>query len=846
MAGSRAREASTEDTDVLVVGSGFGGSVAAYRLADAGKQVVLLERGRPYPPGSFARTPAQLSRAFWDPSEGLYGLFDAWTMRGLEGLVSSGLGGGSLIYANVLLRKDEHWFVHDSPLPGGGYENWAFSRADLDPHYARVERMIGTSPYPYQDTAKTRAFEAAARSAGHRPFRPPLAVSFAADAHSVPAAGRELAPGPYPNLHGAIRQTCTLCGECDLGCNTGAKNTLDHTYLSAATATGRAELRTLHEVRGFKPESDGRWLVRYVVHDPQQPQPTAALPEHLIRCRKLVLAAGSFATSWLLLRNRASLPGISPRLGTGFCGNGDLLGLALNATENRHGERVPRSLDAGHGPVITTTIRGADTADGTPGAGRGFYLQDAGYPGFVNWLMEASQVRSALPRVARLSARLIGNRLFMGHRSNISADLAAALGPGVFSDTSLPLLGMGRDVPDGRMFLRQGRLAIDWTVASSEDYFNRVREAMTGLAGQLGADFQDNPLWWAKRVITVHPLGGAPIGATSDQGVCDPFNQVFGLPGLYVVDGAAMPGPVGANPALTIAALSDRACERMLERWDSDTSRVHPSPHPGPDPDTDVDVDPNSDPGTSPTTEATASSLSGRRGFPGHRKPTGARPAVSDSPRTVAFTEQMKGYFTLGVGDPVRAVQVARLRDQRMMFELVIDTGPLERFLSDPAHPGTATGFVDADQLGGRAEVERGWFNLFVPVSARRRLMLYRLQLTSPGGRELTLVGYKDIHDDPGLDPWADTTTLYVQVLDGFITPLQQMAGPGTGLLPADDARVLGAGVLRIRPLDFAHQLTTFRTTGPRSAASLADFGRLFLGSLYRSYLRPGLAKVEP
>ncbi len=193
-----------EHADAVVIGSGFGGAVAACRLAQAGLSVILLERGNAYPPDSFPRTPAQMRRAFWDPAAGLYGMFDVWHFTGCDSVVSSGLGGGSLIYANVLLRKDEHWFVQDDPLPQGGFESWPVTRADLDPHYDEVERMLGATPYPldaapYAATPKTRAMQDAAAELGLPWQLPPLAVSFAPSPGSAPGPGsheeQEVVPG---------------------------------------------------------------------------------------------------------------------------------------------------------------------------------------------------------------------------------------------------------------------------------------------------------------------------------------------------------------------------------------------------------------------------------------------------------------------------------------------------------------------------------------------------------------------------------------------------------------------------------------------------------------------------
>ena len=787
-----------EHVDTVVVGSGFGGSVAAYRLAEAGVGVLVLERGKAYPPGSFARTPAAMSRNLWDPSRGLHGLFDVWTFRGLEGVVSSGLGGGSLIYANVLLRKDEKWFVHESPVPGGGYENWPVSRADLDPHYDAVEQMLGATPHPYPHTPKTVALRDSARRLGLDWQLPNLAVTFAVRPGDQAVPGAPIPDPPYGNLHGLPRRTCRLVGECDVGCNEGAKNSLDHTYLSAAVHSG-ARIRTSTEVRAFSPREGGGYEVRYVIHDPAaegQRTRTAKLPEHRVTCDRLVLAAGTFGSTYLLLRNRSSLPGLSRALGTRFSGNGDLLTFLLDATDPSAPDRH-RRIEASSGPVITSAIRVGDAVDGQGDGGRGFYIQDAGYPVFVDWLVEATQVPGTARRLARFALGRLGARLRGSPKTGLSADLSALLGPGRLSDGSLPLLGMGRDVPDGVLRLRGGHLDVDWTTTTSRDYFEGVRNTMRRIAGDLGADFQDNPLWWRRRVVTVHPLGGAPMGRHAGEGVCDPNGEVFGFPGLYVLDGSMMPGPVGANPSLTIAALADRACDHLLS-----TRAARP-------------------PASAPAAEAMA-------GMAPSAEPGPPVDGRTDGATSMSFTEEMKGFVSLDVDDPVEGAELGRQLGQRLMFHLTITVDDVERFVADREHEGVAAGWVDSDVLGGRLPVTRGWFNLFTrDDDPSRRRMLYRLHFADGAGSPLTLVGVKDVHDDRGLDVWRDTSTLFVRVLSGHVPPGDESR-----------SRVVGAGVIKILPADFAQQLTTFRTDGPQPLEAMASFGRLFLGQLWEVYGR--------
>ncbi|MGH2839210.1 MAG: GMC oxidoreductase [Solirubrobacteraceae bacterium] len=781
-----------------MVGSGFGGSVTAYRLAEAGQSVCLLERGKPFAPNSFPRSPLGMKSQFWDPSEGLHGMFNLWSFDNIDAICASGLGGGSLIYANVLLRKDEDWFVREVPGRGSwkeGYEYWPVTRADLDPHYDRVERMMDVTKYPldqppYDKTLKTLAFRDAAQNLGLDWRLVNIAVTFA-NPGDPPIPGEPIKE-QRPNIHGRTRLTCKLTGECDLGCNHGSKNSLDYTYITAAWHAG-ADIRTRHEVRSFAPREGGGYELQYVIHDAEAEgvkTDTKALDRHTVTCDRLILSAGTLGTTYLLLKNRSAFPGLSPALGTRFGGNGDLLTFARQTMKpGPDGGKVVNVMDAAHAPVITSAIRVADELDG--GEGRGFYLEDAGQPEFVSWMLQLLDApRSVFHDIPKL-VRLAGD--FITHKdTDISDEVSELIGDCAESGGFLPLLGMGRDVPEGIMSLEDGGLAIDWKKnGASKDYFERVRDVSKSVAEELGGSFLDNPIWLLSRVVTVHALGGAPMGRDSREGVVDAYGRVFNHPGLYIADGSVMPGPVGPNPSLTIAGLADRFADAILAEIEGAAVSAPPPPPPSED-------------------------------------AAGDGPPASEHPASVEFTEKMKGFVTFGEDDFDKGFRRGKRAKTRCMFHLTITMDDVERFIADRQHPGSAEGYVECDALGGRLPVEQGFFNLFVDADEdgeERKLMLYRLFLADGEGHPITLDGYKDVHNDPGIDIWDDTSTLFTRILKGHVHPDGD-----------EDAEVVASGILNILPQDFAVQLTTFRVHPAHRVDAIGRFGAMFAGNLWEVF----------
>ncbi|MGH2901530.1 MAG: GMC family oxidoreductase, partial [Solirubrobacteraceae bacterium] len=569
----------------------------------------------------------------------------------------------------------------------------------------------------------------------------------------------------------------------------------DYTYITAAWHAG-ADIRTRHEVRSFAPREGGGYSVEYVVHDAASEgveTDTKALDRHTMTCDRLILSAGTMGTSYLLLKNRAAFPGLSRALGTRFGGNGDLLTFARHCrTEGADGKKVPYVLDSAHAPVITSAIRMPDELDAAGRAGeRGFYLEDAGQPEFVSWMLQLldapGSVFHNLPKLVKLG----GN--FLTHKdTDIGAEITELIGDCAESAGFLPLLGMGRDIPEGIMSLQRGGLAIDWRKnGSSKAYFERVRDVSKAICEQLGGTFLDNPIWLLSRVVTVHALGGCPMGHHDEEGVVDPSGRVYNHPGLHIADGSVMPGPVGPNPSLTIAGMADRFADAILDDMKGPTVTAPPAP---------------------PADDDAADAA-----------PPSAHPA------DLEFTEKMRGFVTFGEDDYDKGFRQGKKAKTACMFHVTVSMTDVERFIADPQHQGTITGHVQCDALGGRLEVQQGWFNLFVDGDEdgeEHKYMKYRLLIADGEGHPITLNGYKDVHDDRGFDVWSDTTTLFTHILAGHVTPDDD----------DDAAQVVATGILHVLPADFAVQCTTFRVHPPHRVDALGRFGALFAGSLWEAF----------
>jgi cholesterol oxidase len=514
--------------DVVVVGSGFGGSIVALRLSEAGKSVLVLERGRRYRPGEFPRDVRNVEALLWEyPRRARsLGLYDVRLLSGVGVVTASGVGGGSLIYAGIHIRPDPLVF-DDSRWPS------SVTRSTLDPYYDRVAGTLGLRPLPEDvELPKRDAFRRAAAELGREVFDPDEAMAWTES------------PGPG-------REACRFVAECEFGCQFGAKNSMDLTYLAGAEELG-ATVRTGAWAEHVSQEAGG-----YAVTYRELPGGAA----RSVTGATVVVAAGTLGTNELLLRSRdcvRTLPALSRRLGSGFSGNGDFIG-------SIQGSRT--DLQPWRGPDVTSVMRYFDEAPQ-------FTLAA---PSFSRPVMEvlASLGQRRPRRLGRTAGLLwprLGGVLRFALRHGLLSKPLRVRTPGAGEPARMTnLFAIGRDSAGGTARLNGDRLDVEWDYeGENRALVARMEAAMEEVASVYGGTFAPLLTWDAfRRIVTVHPLGGCRLGDSPADGVVSTDGEVFGYPGLYVADGSVVPSSLGFHPVMTISALAERTAEAVASRFPS-------------------------------------------------------------------------------------------------------------------------------------------------------------------------------------------------------------------------------------------------------------------------------------
>lgn len=518
------------DTDVLIVGSGFGGSVAALRLAEKGFRVLVLEKGKRWRAEDFPRTNWNLPKSFWLPGLGWYGTWGFHLLSDVLILYGVGVGGGSLLYANTHLEPDA--VVWDDPH-WKGLEDW---RGVMPLHYATARRMLGSVPSPRFGKGDEALRRVAHRRGLAGTFRPTSVGVFFGDPDQE-------VPDPYFGGEGPSRVGCSFCGACMVGCPTGAKNSLDRNYLFLAQKKG-ARILPETQVELLEPLPGGGYRVLWrTATDRLFPRRGA------FTSRRVVLSAGVLGTCKLLMdcRAKGTLPALSPRLGDWVRTNSEAL---LGITSRRHDDlwqglaiQAEVHADERTRMELVRFPKGSDVV-----LALGTLLTDGGgrVPRWLRWTGNLARhplvaLRSAWPvgKAARsqvlLVMQTVDNYTTMRQVRKVYRPLRPIL-------ASRPPAGQGR-VPS---------------------YIPLANQVARELGKELDAVAQSTLVEvLLDRSVTAHILGGCAIAGTRDEGVIDASFEVFGYPGLYVMDGSVIGANLGANPSLTITALAEYACAKM-------------------------------------------------------------------------------------------------------------------------------------------------------------------------------------------------------------------------------------------------------------------------------------------
>ncbi|MER5543507.1 GMC family oxidoreductase N-terminal domain-containing protein [Streptomyces sp. NPDC001118] len=548
------------DYDVLVIGSGFGGSVSALRLTEKGYKVGVLEAGRRFTREALPKNSWDLKNYLWAPKLGMYGIQRIHLLGNVMVLAGAGVGGGSLNYANTLYVPPKAFF--DDPQ-WREITDW---QEELKPYYDQAQRMLGVRLNPTMTPSDVHLKAAAQRMGVGDTFHlAPVGVFFGdgkdSDGTAKAQPGGQVAD-PYFGGAGPARNACTECGECMTGCRHGAKNTLNENYLHLAEQAG-AVVHPMTTVVSVTDDSRGGYAVATLPTDRKKKG-----EGRLFTARRVVLAAGTYGTQTLLHRMKAGgqLPYLSKRLGDLTRTNSEaLVGAQTDNRRYRRATGEPRA-DFTRGVAITSSIHPDENTHiepvrygkGSNSMGGLSILQvpyAEGSSRALAWLANAA--RHPLLVLRSLSNRRWSERTIIGLvMQSLDNSLTTYLKPG----------GVGK----GLLTARQGH------GAPNPKQIKAATEAATALAAEINGFAGSNVGELMGTPLTAHFLGGCPIGDSAETGVIDPYHRVYGHPGISVVDGAAVSANLGVNPSLTITAQAERAMSFWPNKGEED-----PRPAPG-------------------------------------------------------------------------------------------------------------------------------------------------------------------------------------------------------------------------------------------------------------------------
>ncbi|MET7759505.1 GMC family oxidoreductase [Streptomyces sp. NPDC005389] len=540
------------DYDVLVVGSGFGGSVTALRLTEKGYRVGVLEAGRRFTRATLPKNSWDVKNFLWAPALGLYGIQRIHLLGNVMVLAGAGVGGGSLNYANTLYEPLAPFF--DDPQ-WRDITDW---REELSPYYDQAKRMLGVRINPTMTPSDVH-LKATAQSMGIGDtfHMAPVGVFFGdgqdGDGTAKAKPGGEV-PDPFFGGAGPSRKACTECGECMTGCRHGAKNTLNENYLHLAEKAGAA-VHPMTSVVAVTEDSRGGYAVRTLPSDNRRKG-----KGRTFTARKVVIAAGTYGTQTLLhrMKDTGLLPRISARLGELTRTNSEGL-VGSQTTDRRYRKKHGKErADFTRGVAITSSIHPDENTHIEPVRyGKGSNSMGAltilqvpyGAHRVRRWLLE-------LVKHPALAARSLSNRRW-SERTIIGLVMQSL-------DNSLTTYRKPGGIGKGLLTARQGHGAPNPTqIEAATKAATLLAEEINGFAGSNVGELMGTPL-------TAHFLGGCPIGADAESGVIDPYHRLFGHPGISVVDGSAVSANLGVNPSLTITAQAERAMSFWPNKGEDD------------------------------------------------------------------------------------------------------------------------------------------------------------------------------------------------------------------------------------------------------------------------------------